>query len=859
MIYHAISDSCESDRLDPYEVQLALAISESLKDQNPPTSTVETKEGIVCLENPFTSTGKVQMIHSVLEKYGFKSKKIYSDYEIDLIMNNKGKRSKFQKFPTALTHTTSSQRDEMIRMRIDNVMESRIFSEFGTENSGKTVPYVVKRESLVEMHENRDTATTFTKSAAETMSIDDFYVRELFEPTKVTTGFLLKDWNTIIGRETSQSPKKNSIQLTEEPDISVEEWQPENNLCSEEVDTMESDNVVNMLETDFGKNEKEPEKDLSVKSSCAINQEEVTGKNLEHQESKEQESVPSLNSSCSDIFDGLESFTVDDMENSNDLKDVNGHLDRLHEKLSQSKLSHSIKLTENVNSVNIDLTQEGTSESDATQEYMYQGDLSCHNSEEIECFDLTQSNSPIINKPQTDNEIPCHTENVFDLTQRRSSGCSDNESNAHMRQVSEKPMEVDEENENSNKAGDDICDLTQQHSSNESDNESSHSESQQLNEEAMDVDEVLDLTQCDELVSHKSLFGGNEVISISDEEVNYSINYCQNEDSKSSEGNAMSQISGDVLEIDNLAEQSLLDIAANDYGFKIDQNVTDLLIDFSVNRRSSIYVKKDRSMMFFENENINDDSIANIMKKYGVATSPPVAKKKSFTKMQSESNLNMFSNEQDLDLSEIGIYHAVKLPEGVNAAEFSDIEVNNDDNVDLTIINDFSSQHDSPEQQSQELNMSINKSLANILNSPMVRQTQPVTRKSKQRRSLGIIMNEKYEIDTESVFTEPDFASMTPHELKQELFKYGIRPLPVKKAVELLIHIYNQTHPKIKIAADEEIDMHDSRIVMNTTDVATDIGMKGDIDEFAFQLDSNGILEDEEYILPKLKKSKVSI
>lgn len=110
-----------------------------------------------------------------------------------------------------------------------------------------------------------------------------------------------------------------------------------------------------------------------------------------------------------------------------------------------------------------------------------------------------------------------------------------------------------------------------------------------------------------------------------------------------------------------------------------------------------------------------------------------------------------------------------------------------------------------------------------------------------------------YIIDTETFVPEPDFKNMTPVELKQELFKYGIRTLPVKKAVSLLEFIYDQLHPKIRVAADEEIDVNDSRRVMNVTDIATDIGVQDD-DAFVFQ---PGLVEGEEYVLPKSKRSKV--
>ena len=116
--------------------------------------------------------------------------------------------------------------------------------------------------------------------------------------------------------------------------------------------------------------------------------------------------------------------------------------------------------------------------------------------------------------------------------------------------------------------------------------------------------------------------------------------------------------------------------------------------------------------------------------------------------------------------------------------------------------------------------------------------------------------SQKYEIDTESIVIEPDFNNMTPAELKQELFKYGVRPLAGKKAIELLQLIFNALHPKIRSATDEEMDVNDTRLDFNLTDMVTDIVSKGEDDDFVFQYAE---LDGEDIILPKTKKSKVKL
>ncbi|XP_052751013.1 structure-specific endonuclease subunit SLX4 [Galleria mellonella] len=50
-----------------------------------------------------------------------------------------------------------------------------------------------------------------------------------------------------------------------------------------------------------------------------------------------------------------------------------------------------------------------------------------------------------------------------------------------------------------------------------------------------------------------------------------------------------------------------------------------------------------------------------------------------------------------------------------------------------------------------------------------------------------------------------DYASMTTPERNKELDKYGLKPFKRKRAIRLLTHIYNQTHPVIAPCANEEL------------------------------------------------------
>lgn len=57
----------------------------------------------------------------------------------------------------------------------------------------------------------------------------------------------------------------------------------------------------------------------------------------------------------------------------------------------------------------------------------------------------------------------------------------------------------------------------------------------------------------------------------------------------------------------------------------------------------------------------------------------------------------------------------------------------------------------------------------------------------------------KYLIEVDNINEMPDYDSMSTRELKECLLEYGIKPLDRLKAIPLLKHIYNQTHPLVDL------------------------------------------------------------
>ena len=779
---HIVKENCLEEGIDPEEMQLALAISESLKDQTnqqePEASTSSPN-----FENPFSSMGKVQPISAVLERFGFKCKKNYSEYEIDLITNNKfSKRSKFQKFPTVLTRTSNEKRSELIKAKVEKVLDQNQSQDLNTFDDDSSHQYQVFSFHLQELLEPLQTIFMIGSESRPTEEVLlNYYVTELFDPSFVKADHLLKDWSKIPGRDS-----------TPERDVPT--------------DVIEEEDLADENCEDVFEPETETEPELETK--------------LDPDEESREEPENNSRMSCMDIFadiddESRENNVVAESSFKNNSGGLACHLDSLHEKFSQSLVELEV--------------DEGMNKSSDSDETMENAEFSAKElKNEVEKVDLTQLESSV----ESNYTIP-YDDSYYSLQQ-------------HLKKLTEA-----EENPSSAKNGE--SDVNQQVLPIQidlvsSDDEVNASIQPHKSSDIFSNDEILD--GYEEVQLSQNSIDEDELIEISDEEINYSIRKYHN-NNESPNASSQSPVKeeetvdltqqevksvGTQLEVVNNAEQSLIDVMDEQEEFCIDDTISNLL-EASMSSPNLNVSKRDRSTKFNDEDGLSE-SIKDIMRRYG-GTSNEKENSRSLKKMQSDSMLVKESSKRRKT-----VLFSIDEEEAV---------------VDLTqhIEDDESIKENSF--QLSNFDRSIHQSLDNIVAySPIApqKQTQCIEKpkaKSRAKKSLGVQLDDDYIVDMESVIPEPDYKNMTPVELKQALFKYGIRSLPVKKAVKLLEFIYDQLHPTIRVAADEEIDVNDSRRDMNFTDIITNINVQQD-DEFVFQL---GLVDDEENVLPKVRKSKV--
>lgn len=211
-----VKHDCDGTGVDPEELQLAIALSKSMSEQEHESHGSTTEK----FQNPFNSkTNKIKNFKKVLEQYGFKCKNSYADYDLAALVNT-NKKPQWSKRPTELTLRTQNVRDTLTEARVNRVLKYGVLES--PNISEPRLIYEVSSFLLNDYHDPRK--TLFRKSIEEEhtdITLRSYFVDELFEPSYVKSGALLKDWSNIPGREAT--PEKEIAEVVEEPITKVSE------------------------------------------------------------------------------------------------------------------------------------------------------------------------------------------------------------------------------------------------------------------------------------------------------------------------------------------------------------------------------------------------------------------------------------------------------------------------------------------------------------------------------------------------------------------------------------------------------------------------------------------------------------
>ncbi|XP_053952895.1 structure-specific endonuclease subunit SLX4 [Anastrepha ludens] len=210
------SQQCRIENFSADEIQLALALSKSQ---------IETS-GVVCLnpeEDVVDQHGKkkddnsIGNIQNILQQYGFRavSTEDYKSLKSVFVPGaNRRTKTKWANKFTALTLRDPEFQTKKVMSKIDSLIAQQLDFKRIDVSENLSATYSLLSGELQKL--NATKAMINGLEANEKINSEEFYVKNLFEDARVQAGYLLKNWNSIQGRDLSpQRDHESQIKNTE--------------------------------------------------------------------------------------------------------------------------------------------------------------------------------------------------------------------------------------------------------------------------------------------------------------------------------------------------------------------------------------------------------------------------------------------------------------------------------------------------------------------------------------------------------------------------------------------------------------------------------------------------------------------
>ncbi|XP_046809102.1 structure-specific endonuclease subunit SLX4-like isoform X2 [Lucilia cuprina] len=199
---------CAADQFDGDDVQLALAISRSEAESKgiEVAKENELEEEVNLMEG----NNSAESIRDKLRKYGFRTaeKNDYNTFAAAFLPKANGRRQK-NKWANKFTALTLRTHENQMK-KLQNNIEKLLNSQFRIKplNDKESLQSLYKLQSALlkklNMHENNKILQCMENV---NQSMDNYFVKDLFEINNLTAGHLLKDWTAIQGRDQTPNAK----------------------------------------------------------------------------------------------------------------------------------------------------------------------------------------------------------------------------------------------------------------------------------------------------------------------------------------------------------------------------------------------------------------------------------------------------------------------------------------------------------------------------------------------------------------------------------------------------------------------------------------------------------------------------
>ncbi|XP_054086333.1 structure-specific endonuclease subunit SLX4 isoform X2 [Zeugodacus cucurbitae] len=209
MFSEITSVQCRIDNFSADDIHLAMALSKSQIEIGSSPNRYGAAQRI---EN---SEVNMENVQNILRKYGFRTAGI-EDYNSLKTTTRRGRNKWANKF-TALTLRDSKLQAKKVQYKINCLMSQELNENQVPLSKTHSESYSIFSYNLNKLKPSK--AIIKILESENSINLEEFYVKELFDVSHVQAGYLLKNWHAIDGRELSpqgtnksQNPKSNEIQ-----------------------------------------------------------------------------------------------------------------------------------------------------------------------------------------------------------------------------------------------------------------------------------------------------------------------------------------------------------------------------------------------------------------------------------------------------------------------------------------------------------------------------------------------------------------------------------------------------------------------------------------------------------------------
>ncbi|XP_049291497.1 structure-specific endonuclease subunit SLX4 isoform X1 [Anopheles funestus] len=224
LLNELLKEHSTSEHIDPEQLQIALAMSRSLIDQDcdqKPTTSGESRDRDFSVASCSGSSEerRIVSIRTTLEQFGFRCKNSYTDYDLNVIFGSASSKNVKKIKHKRATNLQFRSKEELAAF-IDNQVKKLI--PLRTLENATSAGKLQDSRSIKSHLSNHFWIAQTELSSNQLM--EKYYVPELLRANPAPVGCMLKDWSKIPGRDSTPDryndvPREKITASMDSPDL----------------------------------------------------------------------------------------------------------------------------------------------------------------------------------------------------------------------------------------------------------------------------------------------------------------------------------------------------------------------------------------------------------------------------------------------------------------------------------------------------------------------------------------------------------------------------------------------------------------------------------------------------------------